>query len=276
MTDFFALMMASGVVYDADYQSLLTYATNVKGYTIPPDSTKKTKENACMVAIKAAFGVASIASAPIFQMLMFKTTGDSDYATLNWANPAIRQATKVNSPSFTSNLGFNSNGSSSYLNSGLAQTVFNANDFTIASRAHTNVAENTASYGVRDETGAATESLVLTARSSANGMVIRAWDNTTTTYDITSITDARNRIMIGRSNSTTRVRSINGAAFTTNTETSNPPENANNIFLLSVNDPVTGALAFSTQGFSYWIAFSRKLTNGEAAAVDAALINYLS
>jgi hypothetical protein len=273
-------LQASGIqvnppvaAYDADYQALLNYATS-QTYSLP-DDPKKSLENSTMIGIKNCFSVGSISSAPILQMLMFKTTGDSDYATLNWANPAIRQATKVNSPSFTSDLGINSNGSSSYWNGGLAHTVFNANDFTIASRAHTNVAENTVSYGVRDETGAATESLVLTARSSTNVMVIRAWDNTTTTYDITSITDARNRIMIGRSNSTTRVRSINGAAFTTNTETSNPPENANNIFLLAVNDPVTGALGFSTQGLSYWIAFNRKITNGECSCVDSVLQTYL-
>jgi hypothetical protein len=54
---------------------------------------------------------------------VFATDGDSDYATLNWKTPASFQATKVNSPTFISNEGYQGNGSSAYLNTNFTPSL---------------------------------------------------------------------------------------------------------------------------------------------------------
>lgn len=97
------------VVYDTDYQAVLDRATTL-GYTLPSDS-QKTKQNQLVTDLKAA-GIWTLLDV----FYVFATDGSSDFATINWKTPTANQITKVNSPTFTTNQGFNSNGTSSYLN----------------------------------------------------------------------------------------------------------------------------------------------------------------
>lgn len=93
------------VSYVAAYQAILDRATAL-GYTKPSDSQKLLQNQ-----------LAQDGQLSLFDCLyVFATDGDSDYATLNWASPSNNQITKVNSPTFTSDVGFNGNGSTSYLN----------------------------------------------------------------------------------------------------------------------------------------------------------------
>ena len=114
--------------FDADYQSVLDYGT-AQGYTLPSGG-QQTLQNDLLVALKAA-GVWS----KLDLFYVFATDGNSDYSTLNWKIPASFQATKVSSPTFTSNEGFNGDGSASYLttNYDLATNGVNAsvNDFAV-------------------------------------------------------------------------------------------------------------------------------------------------
>jgi hypothetical protein len=114
--------------FDADYQAVLNYATT-QGYTLP-SAGQQTLQNQLVVDLKDG-GI----WAKLDTFYAFATDGDSDYATLNWKTPASFQATKVSSPTFTSNEGFNGDGAASYLttNYDLATNGVNAsvNDFAV-------------------------------------------------------------------------------------------------------------------------------------------------
>lgn len=54
---------------------------------------------------------------------LFATDGDSDFATYNIVNESANRATKVDSPTFTKKIGFNGDGSSSYLDLNIDPTA---------------------------------------------------------------------------------------------------------------------------------------------------------
>lgn len=93
--------------YDASYQAILTYATS-QGYALP-SSTQRTKSNQFIVDLKAAGLWAKLDSLSIF-----KTDGSQNFALTDWKR--LTTHTAVNSPTFTSNVGFTGNGSSAYIN----------------------------------------------------------------------------------------------------------------------------------------------------------------
>jgi len=90
----------AGGGFDADYQAVLDYAAT-QGYTAPSES-QQTLQNTLVTDLKTA-GVWD----KLDLFYCFATDGDSDYATLNWKAPSSFQTTKVNSPTFTANEGFN-------------------------------------------------------------------------------------------------------------------------------------------------------------------------
>lgn len=100
-----------GTGYDLNYQAVLDYAT-VQGYTLPTLAVQA-KQNALIIALKG-YGIWN----KIDLLYVFATDGDSDFATINWKSPTKFQITKINSPGFTTKVGFNGDGSSSYLNTG--------------------------------------------------------------------------------------------------------------------------------------------------------------
>jgi hypothetical protein len=97
-----------GVSFDADYQAVLDYATT-QAYTLP-SSGQQDLQNQLVVDLKDA-GVWS--KLDIFYV--FATDGDSDFASINWKDPNSFEITEVNSPTFTTNKGFESDGTSAYL-----------------------------------------------------------------------------------------------------------------------------------------------------------------
>jgi hypothetical protein len=115
---------SGGGAFDADYQAVLDYATT-QGYTLP-SAGQQTLQNQLVVDLKAGgiwnkldtFGV-------------FATDGSSDFALIDWKR--LSQYTAVNSPAFTTNVGFSGNGTSAYVNtnfnpstSGVNYTLNNA------------------------------------------------------------------------------------------------------------------------------------------------------
>jgi len=101
---------------DPDYQAVLTYAT-AQGYTLP-SLAQRTLQNEVVTSLKAA----SIWS-ELDLFYMFATDGDANFATLNWKNPALYKATQVNSPTYTTNIGFTGDGASAYLNTNWNATI---------------------------------------------------------------------------------------------------------------------------------------------------------
>ena len=98
-----------------EYQAILSRATTL-GYT-HPSAAQQTIQNTLLSALKSS-GVWD--KRDIIYILA--TNGDSDFATLNWKDPATFQCTKVNSPTFTTNDGYTGNGTNSYLNTNWSQS----------------------------------------------------------------------------------------------------------------------------------------------------------
>lgn len=93
--------------FDADYQAILNYATT-QGYTLP-SSTQQEKQNTLLSSLKTA-GIWN----KLDSFANFASDGDSNFALIDWKN--LTQYTAVNSPTFTTNGGFLTNGVSSYIN----------------------------------------------------------------------------------------------------------------------------------------------------------------
>lgn len=103
---------------DADYQAVLNYATT-QGYTLP-SSSQQTLQNQLVVDLKAA-GVWS----KLDSFGVFATDGDSDFALIDWIR--LTDYTAINSPTFTSNQGFQGNGSSSYIDANFVASTDGVN-----------------------------------------------------------------------------------------------------------------------------------------------------
>jgi hypothetical protein len=106
----------SAATYDSTYQAVLDYA-DTQGYTLPSLSGQSL-QNEIIVELK---------NNSIWDKLdlfyLFKTDGDNDFATLNWVDPSSYKITEVNSPTFTTNVGFMGNGTNAYLNTGWDATI---------------------------------------------------------------------------------------------------------------------------------------------------------
>jgi len=95
--------------FDSDYQAVLDYATT-QGYTLP-SASQQTLQNQLVVDLKDA-GIWNDAD----WIRVAANDGGAQFGTINWKNPNSYQAILVNSPSFLANNGFQSNGTSSYVN----------------------------------------------------------------------------------------------------------------------------------------------------------------
>ena len=114
-------------IYDPDYQAILTYAT-AQGYTLPSLS-QRLLQSQMIQALKTG----SIWS-ELDLFYLFAGDGDSNFATLNWKNPALYKATAVNSPTYTPNIGFTGDGANAYLNTNWNPTL--GTKFTQDSASH--------------------------------------------------------------------------------------------------------------------------------------------
>jgi hypothetical protein len=111
-----------GVSFDADYQAVLDYATT-QGYTLP-SAGQQLLQNQLVVDLKDG-GIWS----KLDTFAVFATDGDSDFALIDWIR--LTDYTAVNSPTFTTDEGFQGNGTSSYIDTNFnpaTQGVNFAND----------------------------------------------------------------------------------------------------------------------------------------------------
>lgn len=248
------------------YQNILR-AASLNGYTIP-SSGQQTKEETAMLALIAGGLLAKALSGK-----MFKTDGDSDYATLDWVNPfdSTKQAEKVNSPIFSAD-GFNSNGTTSYLLSGLNLADVTQDSVTYCARAFVNAATNArALFGASDGAPGVDDSVFFNPRNASSQSSYSVSDPTSTA--VANSTNATDRFIIARSGGT-KYYSKNGAAFSSAAVAFSALTTPKEIALLASNGSSIGS--FSTSGISYFWAFNGKLSDAEAAAFDTIMTNYLA
>ena len=144
-----------GVSFDADYQAVLDYATT-QGYTLP-SSSQQTLQNQLVIDLKDA-GVWS----KLDTFYVFATDGDRDYAAINWKDPNNYEITEVNSPTFTTDVGFTGNGSSAYLDPSYNQGTDGVN-----------WSNPNGSFGLWINTASTTNSMSYVGYSSSNTTIRR-------------------------------------------------------------------------------------------------------
>lgn len=251
---------------DADFQAVLNRGTTL-GYSLPT-GTALTAGNQLVKDLK---------NASIWNKLdvfyVFATNGDSDFATLNWKTPASFQATKVNSPTFTSLEGFTGNGTSSYLD-----TNFNLLNNSV------NYTQDSASIGVYDRVnnGGNMHRFGVSQSTPANG-VLSNWnrpldnefayinsafpgnfpvaDLTINGFHFLNRTDSSNFQLYG-----------NGNLYESGTQTSTSLANGN-VFVLAFNRVGTGAQLFYTGQIS--VFFAGASLASEASAFFTAIEAYM-
>ena len=100
------LVGPTGPSYETEYQAVLNYATSL-GYAQPTDA-QKLKQNQLLKDLKAA-GI----WAKLDTFAVFANNGGANFGLIDWKR--LTTYTAVNSPTFTSNVGFQGNGTSSYI-----------------------------------------------------------------------------------------------------------------------------------------------------------------
>jgi hypothetical protein len=111
---------------DADYKAILDYATT-QGYTLPSASQRLLQEQ-LLIDLKDA-GI----WAKLDTFAVFATDGSSDFALIDWKR--VTDYTAINSPTFTTNFGFEGDNISSYI------------DCNYNALSGTNWTQNSASFG---------------------------------------------------------------------------------------------------------------------------------
>lgn len=117
-----------GTSFTPEYQAILDRATAL-GYSVP-SAGQQVKQN---LLIQTLITSGIFADADFIRVTA--NDGSAQFATINWKNPNSNQATLINSPTFLANNGFQSNGSSSYVNenwspaSGVNYALNDASDF---------------------------------------------------------------------------------------------------------------------------------------------------
>ena len=114
----FQRVSGGGAAFDSDYQAVLTYATSL-GYNLP-SSGQQVKQNQLMLDLKAG-GI----WAKLDTFAMFANDGGSNFGLIDWKR--LTTYTAVNSPTFTSNVGFQGNGSSAWINTNYNPTTNGVN-----------------------------------------------------------------------------------------------------------------------------------------------------
>jgi hypothetical protein len=211
--------------FDADYKAVLDYATT-QGYTLP-SSSQQLLQNQLVVNLKHS-GVWD--KLDIFYV--FATDGDSDFASINWKDSNNHKITEVNSPTFTSNLGFSSDGISAYLDTNFNLSTdgvnYNQNDlsifvgFPILSNT-TSLVSNYA-YGV-------SSGVYLNRRIDANFSTInnRMWSNSTTSNTTTSTFKTNDTIYFNNRTNSTSINFRNTILSSSTTESGTRSNNSTSL-----------------------------------------------
>jgi len=213
-----------GVSFDADYKAVLNYA-KTQGYTLP-SASQQGLQNQLVIDLKDA-GVWS----KLDLFYVFATDGDSDFASINWKDPNSHEITEVNSPAFTTNLGFSSDGVSSHLdtnfNLSTDGTNYNQNDlgifvgFPILS---TTSASSNYAYGINS-------GVYLNRRIDVNSSSTsnRMWTNSTSRITSTSTFKTNDTIYFTNRTSSTSINYRNTILSSSTTESNTVANNSTSL-----------------------------------------------
>jgi hypothetical protein len=164
--------------YDPLYQAVLDYAT---ANSIPlPNATLQAKQNAYVVALRSAGLLDKWDVKYVF------ACHNRDFAKINWMNPGTYNCTENGTLVFTANVGFRSNGTTGYLDSGWRPVVdgslYTLNDSSVAWYVENNRGVTEIDFGARQN--ATTNRLFGLSRDASDtkiGVINQSATSTTTT-----------------------------------------------------------------------------------------------
>lgn len=229
------LSPGAGIIYDADAQLLFDRMTTA------PDVTRKGLINDMILGLKADGDWTRL------DVLVVLAAADSQAALLDWKD--LSDGAEVSAPTFETDRGYTSDGSTSYINS-----QFNPSTDAVK------YIQNNASYGVygrdnKNETGILAGLIISNFNGSfyfprlSNNFSGRINSNNSL---VLANTDSRGLSSVQRQNSTLKRSRMNGVNLGSNTDNSVSPANGE-FYILCRNKLGTGAETFSTiQGALYF------------------------
>lgn len=207
--------------FDADYQAILDYATT-QGYTLPSASQQLLQEQ--LVKDLKTAGVWS----KLDTFAVFATDGSSDFALIDWKR--LTQYTAVNSPTFTTNVGYNGNGTSAYINTNFNPSTSGVN-YTLNNASRIMFGDLPSDSGYPESAGGGTENLMRNVNTNTRQRINQGATNVIngpTVWTGTNIFRSINRTSI------TNVEMFGNTTQTSTTATSTTINN-NNQWLLAGN-----------------------------------------
>jgi hypothetical protein len=202
--------------FDADYQAVLDYATT-QGYTLP-SASQQILQNQLVVDLKAG-GIWS----KLDTFAVFATDGSSDFALIDWIR--LTQYTAVNSPTFTTNEGFQGNGTSSYIDTNYNPSTSGVN-YTLNDASRYFFPHAFVSVARMDGTTSAGQNIMI-RNSSTTQRINSSTQSLLTAFDYTAVIDPKS---IHRTSSVS-VDLFNGTIGTTGVTTSTGITNSNQFVL---------------------------------------------
>ena len=246
---------------DADYQAVLDYATT-QGYTLP-SASQQLLQNQLVVDLKSA-GVWTT-----FDLLyLFASDGNSDFATINFKNANNFQLIQVNSPTFTTNVGFTGDGLTAKLS-----TANGGNEYNLLNDAINTSVNSVTSLSYFNNLGSTIKYLfgaIQTTPSVIGHHLGRQQATRVNSNAFTSTSPTSNFVGIRR-NASTSFDLIDGSTITNISQNSVNLPNATMGILGrdgSSADFSNGQISFFTHGAS--------LTNTEIADVKSIIETYLT
>jgi hypothetical protein len=211
-------MQSQGSAFDADYQAVLTYATT-QGYTLP-SAGQQILQNQFVVDLKAG-GIWN----KLDTLAVFATDGNIDFALIDWKR--LSQYTAVNSPTFTTNVGFQGNATSSYVDTNFNPSTSGVN-YTLNDASRYFFPHAFVGATRMDGTTSAGQNIMI-RNSSTTQRINCTTNNLAIAFDYTAVIDPKS---IHRT-SLTSVDLFNGTIGTTGVQTSTSILNSNQFILRS-------------------------------------------
>ena len=256
------LGLFQGSPFDADYQAVLNYATSL-GYTLP-SAGQQVKQNKLLIDLKTA-GIWN----KLDSFRVYATDGSSSYALIDWKRLVL--CTAVNSPTFTTNVGYRGNATSSYINSNYNPTA-NAVNYTLNSASIFAYISAVRTVGqIQAYQGATGVSTQLLIAAGTNGFGESYINNATT--GVNNVTTGIGFQLVNRINSTTLNVYYQGALQNTNSAITSVSIPNRTIWDFGANNGGTGSL-FSNVGNAI-IGYGANLT-AEQSAFNTAVNTYIN
>jgi len=221
--------------FDADYSAVLNYATSL-GYSLP-SAGQQVKQNKLLIDLKTA-GIWN----KLDSFRVYATNGSSSYALIDWKRLVL--CTAVNSPTFTTNVGYRGNGTSSYINSNYNPTA-NAVNYTLNSASIFAYISAVRTIGQIQAYQGASGVAQLIIAAGTNG-IGESYINSSTTGVFNNTTGIGFQL-VNRTNSTTLNVYYQGALQNTNSAIASVSIPNRTIWDFSANNGGTGSL-FSDVG----------------------------